>query len=94
MNVFWTRPALERFIERALLYGFTRNEFELVIKKQEVRIEKGFDEKFKKEKFETIGVVASKFFTVQKAEAAKNIIVITLWESGQKEVDLWFSKQK
>ncbi|GEM_PF-792249 len=94
MEVFWTQHSLERFTERALLYGFTRIEFEQIIKKQEVRIGKGYDEKYKKEKFEAIGVVASKFFTVQKAEDAKKIIVITLWESGSKEVDLWFSRQK
>lgn len=94
MKVFWTQHALERFMERALLHGFTRTEIEQIIKKQEVRIPKGEDKKFKKEKFETIGIVAQKFFTVQKAEDKKNIIVITLWEANRKEVDLWFSKQK
>ena len=66
----------------------------MIIKKQEVRIEKGFDKKYRKGCFETIGLVANKFFTVQKAENRKKVIVITLWESSKKEVELWFSKQK
>ena len=94
MNVFWTQHALERFTERALLYGFSRTELEQIIRKQKVRIRKGFDKKYNKDKFETVGMVLNKFFTVQKAEDKKNIVVITLWESGRKEVDLWFSKQK
>jgi len=85
---------MERFAERALLYGFSRTELEMIIKKQEVRIGKGFDKRYGKDCFETIGLIASKFFTVQKAEGKKSIIVITLWESSKKEVDLWFSKQK
>jgi len=94
VNIIWTRHALERFVERALLYGFSRTEFEVFVKKQEVRISKGFDELYKKEKFETIGLVAKKFFTVHKAEDNKTIIVITLWESNAGDVDLWFLKQK
>jgi len=94
VEVFWTQHARERFIERALLYGFTRAEIEMVIKKQLVRLNKGFDKKYMKNKFETVGVVAGKFFTIEKAEDKKRIIVITLWESSKKEVELWFSKQK
>jgi len=94
VEVFWTQHALERFTERALLYGLSRTEIEMAIKKQEVRIKKGFDKKFKKDCFETIGMIVNKFFTVQKAEDKKKIIVITLWESSKKEVELWFSKQK
>jgi len=94
VEVFWTQHALERFTERTLLYGLSRTELEFVIKKQEVRISKGFDKKYRKECFETIGMVANKFFTVQKAEDKKKIIAITLWQSSKKEVELWFSKQK
>ncbi len=94
MEVFWTQHALERFTERVLLYGLSRTELEMIIKKQKVRIEKGFDERYKKNCFETIGMVTNKFFTVQKAEDRKNIIVITLWESSKKEVEIWLSKQK
>jgi len=94
MEVFWTQHALERFTERALLYGFSRTDLEQFIKKQEVRIRKGFDKKYNKEKFETVAMLFNKFFTVQKAEDKKNIVVITLWESSKKEADLWFSKQK
>ena len=94
VEVLWTQHALERFTERALLYGLSRTELEIIIKKQEVRVCKGFDSKFKKECFETVGMVANKFFTAQKAEDKKSIIVITLWESSKKEVELWLSKQK
>ena len=94
MGVFWSVHAKERFVERSLLYGFSRTELEQIIRKQQVRLDCGFDDKYGKQKFETIGVVNDKFFTVQKAEDRKNIIVITLWESSQKEVDLWLSKQK
>ena len=80
-------------MERALLYGLERIEIEEIIKKQLVRIRKGFDKKYKKDCFETIGVVANKFFTIQKAEDKKSIIVITLWESNRKEVELWLSKK-
>lgn len=94
MNIIWTQHALERFIERALLYGLSRSDFEIKIKKQEVRINCGIDKKYKKAKFEAICAVANKFFTIEKAEDNKSIIVITLWESNKKEVDLWFSKQE
>lgn len=94
MEVFWTKHALERFTERALLYGFTRTELEMIIKKQVVRFKKGFSEKYKKNCFETVGLVANRFFTVQKAENKKKIIVITLWESNEREVNAWFLKQK
>ncbi len=94
MQVFWSLHALERFTERALLYGFSRTEFEEIIKKQQVRIDGGFAEKYKKNKFETIGIVVNKFFTIEKVEDKNEIIVITLWESSKKEVDLWLSKQK
>lgn len=85
---------MERFLERALLYGFTRTEIEEIIKKQQVRVDCGFDGKYGAKKFETIGVVVNKFFTIEKAEDKKKIIVITLWESDKKEVEIWFSKQK
>ncbi len=85
---------MERFIERALLYGLSRSDFEIEIKKQEVRINCGTDKKYKKTKFETICAITNRFFTIEKAEDNKLIIVITLWESSKKEVDLWFSKQK
>jgi hypothetical protein len=94
MDVFWTVHARERFVERSLLYGFSRTELEQIIRKQQVRVDKGFDSRYKRHKFETIGVMGGKFFTVQKAEDRKKIIVITLWESKQREVDLWLSKQK
>ena len=85
---------MERFTERVLLYGLSRTEFQFAIKKQEVRIDCGFDKKYAKNKFETVLVIANKFFTAEKAEDKKNIVIITLWESKEREVDLWFSKQK
>jgi hypothetical protein len=94
VEIYWTKHALERFIERALIHGFTRTEIEIAIKKQEIKIPKGFDEKYGKEKIETICLVADKYLTIQKAESKKEIIVITLWESNEKEVKTWFSRQK
>ncbi len=94
VDVFWTQHARERFVERALLYNLSRTELEEIVRKQEVKIKHGFDKKYKKKKFETIGTINKKFFTIQKAEDKKKIIVITLWESNQKEVNLWLSKQK
>lgn len=94
MDIIWTGHAEERFTERALLYGFSRIEIEEIIKKQQVRIDCGLDKKYKKRKFETIGSIVNKFFTVEKAEDKRKIIVITLWESNRKEVELWLSKQK
>ncbi|MFH1588793.1 MAG: DUF4258 domain-containing protein [Candidatus Diapherotrites archaeon] len=94
MAVFWTQHARERFTERVLIHELSRTELEQIIRKQQVRISRGIDKKYKKKKFETIGTVNKKFFTVQKAEDRKKIIVITLWESNQKEVNLWLSKQK
>jgi hypothetical protein len=94
VNIIWTQHAMGRFIERALLYGLSRSDFEIKIKKQEVRIDCGVEPKYKKRKFETICEIANKFFTIEKAEDTKIIIVITLWESNKEEVDLWFSKQK
>ena len=85
---------MERFIERALLYRISRGDIEPMIERQEIRVERGFDEKYGLAKFETIGVVRKRFFTVQKAEDKSTIVVITLWESSRKEVGVWFSKRK
>lgn len=94
VEIFWTEHAVERFAERALLYGLGRSEIEFLVLKQFVRIERGFDEKYRTCKFETIGLAGKEFFTIQKAERKGKIIIITLWNSSQKEVDLWLSKQK
>lgn len=94
MNIYWTMHAKERFDERALIYGVSRTEIEEIVKKQEVKVSKGFDEKYKKEKFEAIGIAWNKLFTVQKAEDFEEIIIITLWESTQEEEKLWLSKKK
>ena len=94
MKIFWSNHAQERFVERALIYGFTRTEVEYLVSKQLVRIDKGFDKKYSTNKFETIGLVGKIYLTIEKAEDSKKIFIITLWESNKKEVDLWFSKQK
>jgi hypothetical protein len=93
INIFWTRHASERFWERALLYGITKTEFEEIIRKQEVRLNQGFDAKYNKQKFQTIGVIAKHFFTIEKAEDKKEIVVITLWESKESEITVWYSKR-
>jgi hypothetical protein len=94
VKIFWTSHAQKRFLERALIYGFNRGELDYLVLHQQVRIKKGFDKKYKTDKFETIGLVGKIYLTVQKAEDLQKIIVITLWESNKKEVNLWFSKQK
>ncbi len=94
MEIFWTSHAQQRFIERALIYGFSKADIDYLALKQLVRINKGFDEKYKTKKFETIGLAGKVFLTIQKAEDSKKIIIITLWESNKKEVELWLSKQK
>jgi len=94
VKINWTRHASERFWERALIYGFSKTDFERVIKKQEVRVDCGFDGRYKKQKYETIGMVGGKLFTIQKAESPGEIVVITFWESNKGEVDLWLSKKK
>jgi len=72
----------------------TKTEIEEIIKKQEVREYKGYDIKYSKEKYETIGCLGGKFFTIQKAENSSELVVITLWESKEREVNLWVSKKK
>jgi len=76
------------------MYGLNRAEFEYIIKRQEVRLIKGFDTEYNTEKFETIGVIAERFFTIEKAEDEKKIIVLTLWESKKREIDLWKAEKK
>jgi hypothetical protein len=93
-RVIWTKHAQDRYMERALNIGFTRTEIEYMVRKQEVRINKGFDKKFGKNCFEAICCCGSNFFTFQKAEDKNCIIIITLWESKQSEVELWHSKTK
>ena len=68
IKIIWTKHANERFWERALIYGLTKTELEEIIIKQKVRIAQGFDTKYNKNKFQTIGIVANNFFTIEKAE--------------------------
>ena len=94
MKIIWTKHASERFFERALMYGLNKEELEYIIQRQEVRLFKGFDIEYNTDKFETIGVIAERYFTIEKAEDDKRIIVLTLWESKKKEIDLWKLKKE
>ena len=93
IKIIWTKHANERFWERALIYGLTKTELEEIIIKQKVRIPQGFDTKYNKNKFQTIGAVGKNFFTIEKAEDKNKIIVITLWESKESEIELWHSRK-
>lgn len=93
-NIFWKKHAKERFWERVLKYGFEYSEAEFILRKQRVRISKGFDEKYNTEKFECIEKIHNVFITFQKAENNESIFVITLWESNPEEEKIWRNLQK
>ena len=94
MRISWTQHAKERYNERIIIHGISQVEIEQIVKKQEVRILECFDEKYKKEKFKTIGKIAQRLFTIEKAEDSRNIYIITLWESSQKEEEEWNSRKQ
>lgn len=94
MKISWTQHAKERYNERIIIQGISQIEIEQIAKKQEVRILEGFDKKYGKEKFKTIGKIAQRLFTIEKAEDKKNIYIITLWEADQKEEEVWNSKKQ
>jgi len=83
MEVFWSVHSKERFFERALLYGLNEEEVENCIKKQEVKLvqENG--------KIKTIFSVIGKYFTVIKVENKKKLCVVSIWESNNKEIEVW-----
>ncbi len=93
MKVFWSRHAKERFEERVLKHDLTYDEIELGVIEQKVRVPQGLDGKYGTEKYKTVLLLRGNFVTVEKAESGKMIYVITLWDSSEKEIELWKKKR-
>lgn len=86
MLVRWSRHSKQRFAERAAKDGINYGEIELEIKKQSVKI------KEEENKIKTIFKIGKNFLTAIKIETKDFIHVLTLWESSEKEVNLWNKK--
>ena len=87
MKIVWSRHARERFFERSLIYGINLGEADQNILEQKVK------EKQKDGAIKTIFKVLDCFFTVIKEETKKQINVISIWESNEKEAGLWKKKK-
>ncbi|MFH1544821.1 MAG: hypothetical protein ABIE23_01865 [archaeon] len=87
MLVVWTRHARQRFFDRSIKYGINYGEVEQNILNQKVR------EKQRDDTIKTVFKVMDFHFTVIKEETKKYINVVTLWESNEKEVELWKKKK-
>lgn len=87
MQVVWSRHSRERFFERALKYGITTDESEQQIVLQKVK------EKQANGTVKTIFKLLDCHFTVIKEESQKLIYVVSIWESNEKEVELWLKKK-
>lgn len=88
MEVVWSLHSRKRFFERALLYGLNEGEVEAHIIKQEVK------QKQENGAIKTIFSVMNQRFTVIKEETKEWICVISIWESNDKEIELWLRKKK
>lgn len=90
MLVSWSRHAKLRFAERALIYGVNYGDIELEIKRQRVKMIEG------KNKFKTIFPIQNQkmLLTAVKKETKEYIHVLTLWEAGEQEVQVWKKKKK
>ena len=87
MRIVWSRHARERFFERSLIYGINLGEADQNILEQKVK------EKQKDGAIKTIFKVLDCFFTVIKEETKKQINVVSIWESNEREVGLWKKKK-
>ncbi|PIN98504.1 MAG: hypothetical protein COT90_03960 [Candidatus Diapherotrites archaeon CG10_big_fil_rev_8_21_14_0_10_31_34] len=87
MRIVWSRHARERFFERSLIYGIHLGEADQNILKQKVK------EKQKDGTIKTIFKALDYFFTVIKEETKKQINVVSIWESNEREVGLWKKKK-
>jgi len=86
MLVRWSLHAKHRFAERAIKLGIGYGDIEFEIKKQKVKVKEG------KNKFKAVFEIRGVLLTAAKFENRKFIHVLTLWESNEKEVDLWKKK--
>jgi hypothetical protein len=87
MDVEWSRHAREKFLMRSMLYGVNYGDVEFEIKRQIVK------QKQEGNKIKTIFYLMNRHFTVIKSETKTLIEVITIWESNEKEVELWEKTQ-
>jgi hypothetical protein len=85
MVVTWTKHARLRYAERALKYNLTYGDLELELKKQRVKLKQNNNIK-------TIFQINNSFFTAIKKETNDYLLVLTVWESNEDEVDLWKKK--
>ena len=87
MEVVWSRHSRKRFFERVLLYGLNEGEVEACIIKQEVK------QKQENGTIKTIFQVMNQCFTVIKEETKEWICIISIWESNDREIELWLKKK-
>lgn len=92
-TILWTAHAQDKYTERILICGLSREEIEEIVRNQQVKTMQCYHEKSRKTKVETVGKAANRYFTIQKIEGNKEIVIITLWESSPKEVEKWHSAQ-
>jgi hypothetical protein len=87
MIIQWKIHARDKFLERVLQLGLNYGDVEHEIKKQRIKLlqEDG--------KIKTIFKASEIILTVIKIETKNKINVITIWDSNEKEVDLWKKKQ-
>ncbi len=93
-RVDWSLHAREEHTLRTVRYDITEDEVEREVEKQVVKIYEGYDEDYRAEKFKTIFQLRGVYITVIKTEGPKNILIITIWESSEKEVKIWKAKKK
>ncbi|MEK6972517.1 MAG: hypothetical protein AABW72_00565 [archaeon] len=86
MDVFWSHHAKQMFAERAARLGINYAEIELEVKKQKIKLKEEMN------KIKTIFKVGNSFLTAIKIEKESFIHVLTLWESNEKEAELWKKK--
>ncbi|MBU2100419.1 hypothetical protein KKG83_06335 [Candidatus Micrarchaeota archaeon] len=86
MKIVWSRHSRIRFFERSLIYGINFGEAEQNILRQKVK------QKQKDGTIKTIFKALDYFFTVIKEETKKQINVVSIWESNEREVLLWKKK--
>ena len=86
MFIRWSRHAKEKFAERAVKYGINYGDIEFEVKKQKVKLHEG------KDRFRTIFRAGENLLTAIKIEKKEFMHILTLWESNEKEVELWKKK--
>jgi hypothetical protein len=86
MFISWSKHAKIRFAERVIKDGINYGDIEFEIKRQKVKV------KEEKNKFKTIFKIGQNFLTAIKIEKKDFIHVLTIWDSNEKEVEIWNKK--